>query len=155
MEIERKFLVSGDFMSFAKEKRYIKQGYLVNNDSIQVRVRIKGNHGYLTVKSNNKELSRYENEIVIPYDMAGIILDDCPTLIEKIRYIAEYKGHTFEIDEFLGDNKGLVIAEVELSSEDEEVELPPFLGEEVTGDERYYNSYILMHPFNKDFYAER
>ncbi len=147
-EIERKFLVKGDF---PKENGIrIVQGYLCSVPERTVRVRIKGDKGYLTVKGigNESGASRFEWEIEIPKKDAEDLLKICePGIIDKTRYRVKVGKHTFEIDEFYGDNEGLVIAEVELSDENEEFEKPEWLGEEVTGDVRYYNSMLMKNPY--------
>jgi len=147
-EIERKFLVKGDF---PKENGIrIVQGYLCSVPERTVRVRIKGDKGYLTVKGigNESGASRFEWEIEIPKKDAEDLLKICePGIIDKIRYRVKVGKHLFEIDEFHGDNEGLVLAEVELSDENEEFEKPEWLGEEVTGDVRYYNSMLMKNPY--------
>ena len=147
-EIERKFLVKGDF---PKENGVrIIQGYLSSVPERTVRVRVKGDKGYLTVKGigNASGASRFEWEIEIPKEDALNLLKICePGVIDKTRYHVKVGNHTFEIDEFYGDNEGLVIAEVELKDENEEFEKPEWLGEEVTGDVRYYNSMLMKNPY--------
>ncbi|BBB32656.1 adenylate cyclase [Thermotomaculum hydrothermale] len=147
-EIERKFLVKGNF---PKENGIrIIQGYLSSVPERTVRVRIKGDKGYLTVKGigNESGASRFEWEIEIPVEDAKQLLNICePGVIDKTRYRVKVGNHLFEIDEFYGDNEGLVIAEVELSDENEEFEKPEWLGEEVTGDVRYYNSMLMKNPY--------
>ncbi len=147
-EIERKFLVKGDF---PKENGVrIIQGYLSSVPERTVRVRVKGDKGYLTVKGigNASGASRFEWEIEIPKEDALNLLKICePGVIDKTRYHVKVGNHTFEIDEFYGDNEGLVIAEVELKDENEEFEKPEWLGEEVTGDVRYYNAMLMKNPY--------
>jgi CYTH domain-containing protein len=114
-------------------------------------VRIRDAHGYLTIKgpSTNGGLSRYEFEKEITLDEAEHLMSLCePGLIDKTRYLVKSGAHTFEVDEFYGENEGLVIAEVELGSEDEPYEKPDFIGEEVTGDKRYYNSHLRVNPYS-------
>ena len=150
LEIERKFLVKGEFRSLAKSSQRIIQGYLCSDAKRTVRVRIKGDTGFLTIKgrSNDGGLSRFEWEKEISREEAELLLPLCePGVIDKVRYLVEFEGHVFEVDEFLGDNQGLVLAELELSSHTEEYSRPDWLGEEVTGDRRYYNSYLSAHPF--------
>ena len=150
IEIERKFLVLNDSY---KEKSFghshIQQGYLCSNQGRTVRIRIRDNRAYITIKGPLPEpgLACYEFEKEITLKEGQQLMRLCePGIIDKERWLVDYKGHTFEVDEFFGDNKGLVTAEVELSSVDESVELPDFIGEEVTGDPRYYNSHLRKHP---------
>ncbi|MGY0217666.1 CYTH domain-containing protein [Endozoicomonadaceae bacterium StTr2] len=149
-EIERKFLVKRDFKSEAHSELRIVQGYLNSDPERTVRVRIKGDKGFLTVKgiSNATGTSRYEWEREISVDEAGELLLLCESgTIDKTRYLVTYGKHVFEVDEFYGDNDGLLIAEVELGSETEHFEKPEWLGEEVTGDNRYYNSALKKNPY--------
>ena len=151
IEIERKFLVASNaFKSDALRKNNIAQGYLSAHTERTVRVRIKGEKGYLTIKgkSNETGLSRFEWEKEISVEEAKQLLLLCEKgVIEKIRYEIQVGEHLFEVDEFLGENEGLVIAEVELQSESEIFEKPSWLGIEVTQDHRYYNSYLSQNPF--------
>ncbi|TVS13261.1 MAG: CYTH domain-containing protein [Wenzhouxiangella sp.] len=149
-EIERKFLVSGEFKPHASRKTRIIQGYLSSVPERTVRVRIKGDKGYLTIKGIGSEsgASRYEWEREIPVSEARELLAICePGVIDKTRYLVEFGGKTFEVDEFYGDNDGLTVAEIELESEDEAFEKPEWLGAEVTGDDRYYNSMLMKNPY--------
>lgn len=149
-EIERKFLVSGDFKSEAVKATRITQGYLSSVPERTVRVRIKGDKGYMTVKGigSDSGASRFEWEKEIPVEDVRELLKICePGVIDKTRYLVPAGKHTFEVDEFYGDNEGLVVAEVELGSEDEEFVRPDWLGEEVTGDPRYYNSMLMKKPY--------
>lgn len=149
-EIERKFLVSGDFKQSAKTALRITQGYLCSDPERTVRVRIKGEKGFITIKGrcSASGVSRYEWEKEIPVSEVLELLELCKEgVIDKTRYLIEVGGHVFEVDEFYGDNEGLVLAEVELSSEDEAFEKPEWLGEEVTGDIRYYNSMLMKKPY--------
>jgi CYTH domain-containing protein len=151
-EIERKFLVSGDYQTMATDHIRITQGYISSAHGRTVRVRIAGNKAFLTIKgaSNASGTSRFEWEKAIDVDDARQLMELCePGMIDKIRHIVPFGGHRFEVDEFLGENAGLVVAEVELSSEDEFFERPPFLAQEVTGDRRYYNSSLTKLPFTK------
>lgn len=151
-EIERKFLVGGDFKSHAHFHYVMKQGYLSLSGTSVVRVRINGEKGYITVKSKAGEngITRREWEYEIPLRDAEEMLLLCDEgVIEKTRYLVTVGRHTFEVDEFEGDNKGLLIAELELESEDEPYEKPDWLGGEVTGDVRYYNSYLSIHPYRE------
>jgi adenylate cyclase len=151
IEIERKFLVvTNAFKSDALRQNQIAQGYLSTHTERTVRVRIKGEKGYLTIKgeSNETGLSRFEWENEISVEEAKQLLLLCEKgVIEKIRYEIQVGEHLFEVDEFLGENEGLVIAEVELQSESEIFEKPSWLGIEVTQDHRYYNSYLSQNPF--------
>ena len=151
-EIERKFLVSGDFRSGAKGATRITQGYLCSVPERTVRVRIRGEKGYITVKGAGSAsgASRFEWEKEIPADEARELMRLCePGVIDKTRWLVPIGTHTFEVDEFHGENEGLILAEVELGSEDEPFELPSWLGDEVTGDPRYYNSALSRHPFRE------
>lgn len=151
LEIERKFLVLDDsYKHEAFSKSHIQQGYICSERGRTVRVRIKDEHAYLTIKgpSLNDGLSRYEFEQEIPLDDAHQLLQLCePGIIDKTRWLVRSGRHTFEVDEFYGDNEGLVVAEVELSHENEPYEKPHFIGIEVTGDRRYYNSQLRSHPY--------
>ena len=151
IEIERKFLVNSDaFKNDALRKNHIAQGYLNSTPERTVRVRIKGDTGYLTIKgkSNETGLSRFEWEKEIPLAEAKTLLLLCEKgIIEKKRYEVPVGKHLFEVDEFFGENEGLLLAEVELQSESEFFEKPHWLGDEVTQDQRYYNSYLSQHPF--------
>ncbi len=151
-EIERKYLVNGDFKSKAFKKVRITQGYLCSLPERTVRVRVAGNKGRLTIKgeSDDSGASRFEWERELPLKEAQELLEICePGIIEKNRFYVSYGRHTFEVDEFLGDNEGLVIAEIELESVDESFEKPVWLGKEVTGEMRYYNSSLIKNPVKK------
>ena len=150
-EIERKFLVTGDFKSQAYSSSRIRQGYISTVGKATVRVRIRDDKGYLTIKgrSNEAGISRYEFETEVPLQDAEDLMRLCePGVIDKTRYLVRSGRHVFEVDEFYGDNEGLVMAEVELGSADEEFEKPDFIGMEVTGDKRFYNSHLLVNPFS-------
>ncbi len=151
IEIERKFLVrSNEFKNQASKKFRIIQGFLNTHPERTVRVRIRGDQAFLTIKgkSSKNGLTRFEWEKEIPVAEAEELMKLCePGLIEKTRYLVEIKEHTFEIDEFFGDNKGLIVTEIELHSENDTFEKPEWLGEEVTGDVRYYNSQLIKNPF--------
>jgi CYTH domain-containing protein len=153
VEIERKFLVKdGRYKELAFASSRIRQGYICSGHGRTVRVRIRDARGYLTIKgpSTNGGLSRYEFEKEITLDDAEHLMQLCePGLIDKTRYLVKSGKHTFEVDEFYGENEGLVIAEVELDYEDEPYEKPDFIGEEVTGNKRYYNSYLRLNPFTR------
>lgn len=150
LEIERKFLVNGDYKSFSSSHSRIVQGYICSERGRTVRVRLRDDCGYLTIKgpSHNGGLSRYEFEKKITQDEALSLLHLCePGIIDKIRWLVPWGNHIYEVDEFFGDNEGLVVAEVELRSEDEAYERPPFLDREVTGDRKYYNSSLRKRPY--------
>jgi len=151
VEIERKFLVaSSAFKHKSIKQTKIIQGFLNTDKARTVRVRLKNNKGFLTIKgkSTNDGLSRFEWEIEIKKTDAEALLKLCKLIpIEKIRYEVEVKNHIFEVDEFLNENEGLVIAEIELSTEDEVFEKPNWLGKEVTGQIKYYNSQLSKQPF--------
>lgn len=153
IEIERKFLVNSDaFLKLFKAQNRIIQGYLSSVPERTVRVRIKGQKGYLTIKGKSNEggLSRMEWEKEIEVKEAEQLLKICESgVIDKIRYDIEIDKHTFEVDVFEGENKGLTIAEIELQSENESFEKPEWLGKEVTGDQRYYNAFLSKNPFLK------
>ena len=151
-EIERKFLVKGTFKQEAVRVTKIIQGYLSSVPERTVRVRIRGERGFITVKGSVSEsgTSRYEWEKEIDASDAEELLKLCePGIIDKIRYEIPKGRHTFEVDEFHGENEGLIIAEIELLSEKEEFERPPWLGKEVTGDSGYYNSMLTKNPFTR------
>jgi adenylate cyclase len=150
-EIERKFLVKGDFKAEVGSSQRITQGYLSSIPERTVRVRIKGDQGFITIKGigSASGASRYEWEKEIPVQEVNELLELCePGVIDKTRYLVKSGAHTFEVDEFYGDNEGLIVAEVELSNEDEQFDRPGWLAEEVTGDVRYYNSMLMKKPFN-------
>jgi CYTH domain-containing protein len=151
IEIERKFLVkSAAFLALAASKYIITQGYISSNPSRTVRIRTKGEKGFITIKgmSSASGMSRFEWEKEITVAEATDLLQLCEKgTIEKIRYEVVYENHTFEIDVFEGENAGLIIAEIELHAEDETFEKPEWLGLEVTNDERYYNAYLSQHPY--------
>jgi len=150
-EIERKFLVkSADYKNAAKKQQRITQGYLSSVPERTVRVRVKGEKGFITIKGigSASGASRYEWEKEIPVSEVNELLKICePGVIDKTRFEVVIGTHTFEIDEFYGENEGLTLAEIELKSEDESFEKPAWLGEEVTGDARYYNSMLMKNPY--------
>jgi CYTH domain-containing protein len=151
-EIERKFLVSGDYKSLSTEHIRITQGYISSARGRTVRIRIAGERAFITIKgaSNASGTSRFEWEKQIDINDARELMKLCePGMIDKVRHIVPFGNHRFEVDEFLGENAGLVVAEVELSSEDEEFARPLFLDKEVTGDRRYYNSCLTKLPYTK------
>jgi CYTH domain-containing protein len=151
IEIERKFLVQSDaFKPLATTKHQIAQGYLNSHPERTVRVRIMGEIGFLTIKGKGNEsgTTRLEWETEISLMDARPLLAICESgVIDKIRHEIPVGNHVFEVDEFFGENEGLVIAEIELSSENEPFEKPAWLGKEVTGDYRYYNAYLSKNPF--------
>jgi adenylate cyclase len=150
-EIERKFLIAGDFRSKAERATHIVQGYLSSASERIVRVRVSGKNGFITVKgmADQSGIERFEWEKKIPVKEAEELLNLCePGVIEKTRYRIKSGKHIFEVDEFHGDNEGLIVAEIELSSADEFFERPAWLGKEVTGDQRYYNSYLSRNPYS-------
>lgn len=151
IEIERKFLVnSTDYRQMAASKSRIRQGYICRESGRTVRIRIRDGRGFLTIKGpSTNGMARFEFEKEISLSDAEQLFELCqPGVIDKTRYLVNMPdGHVFEVDEFYGENDGLVIAEVELSSEDEPFEIPPFIDREVTGDRRYYNSHLTANPF--------
>ena len=158
VEIERKFLVeSSEYRKKAISKERILQGFLNTDPERTVRIRIKGDLGFLTVKgkSNLSGTTRFEWEKEIMVPEAEQLLSLCePIILEKIRYNIPFAGHLFEVDEFHGANEGLVIAEVELKSESEIFKKPDWLGKEVTGDIRYYNSQLSKNPWSKESFSD-
>ena len=158
VEIERKFLVRGDFMPGVVSATRVTQGYICSAPGRTVRVRVRGGKGYLTIKgaSDEKGMSRYEFEREIPLADAERLVELCePGLIDKTRYLVPHGGHTWEVDVFHGANEGLILAEIELSRKDEPFDRPAWLGEEVTGDRRYYNSMLTKRPFSEWSLTER
>nr|WP_299071961.1 CYTH domain-containing protein [uncultured Allomuricauda sp.] len=153
LEIERKFLVkSNAYKDEAKSQTRIVQGFLNTHSERTVRVRIKGEQGFLTVKgmSNESGTTRFEWETEIPVAEATNLIDLCePIILEKIRYEVLVGKHSYEVDEFLGENKGLIVAEIELDHEDEVFKKPDWLGKEVTGEVKYYNSQLSNKPYNQ------
>ena len=150
MEIERKFLVTGEYKSLASKSYRIAQGYLSSSPGRTVRIRTKGDKGYITIKgkSNESGLSRYEWEKEIPVHEAQELLALCePGIINKTRYEVVFENQTYEVDEFYDKNEGLTIAELELESETTSFSKPAWLGDEVTGDKRYYNAQLSIKPF--------
>ena len=151
-EIERKFLVKVPFKELASSSSRIMQGYISSMKGRTVRVRIRDEKGYLTIKgpSDQGGLVRYEFEKEISLQDARDLMKICePGIIDKTRYLVPYEGHIFEVDEFYGENEGLILAEVELKAPDESFERPAFLGREVTGDRRFYNSCMRVHPYSQ------
>lgn len=152
LEIERKFLVAGEYKALATSHSRIVQGYISSQRGRTVRVRLRDGCGFLTIKgpSSADGLARYEFEKEITQDEALSLLRLCePGIIDKERWLVPVGRHVFEVDEFFGANAGLVVAEVELAAEDEAFARPPFLGREVTGDRRFYNSCLRAHPYSE------
>lgn len=151
IEIERKFLVvSNQYQEEATKKIYLVQGFLSTHPNRTVRVRLNGEEGVLTIKgpSSLDGTTRFEWETVLAKEEAKALLDLCePGIIEKTRYEVPIREHIFEIDVFHGENEGLILAEIELPSKETPFEKPIWLGKEVTGDVRYYNSQLSKHPF--------
>lgn len=150
-EIERKFLVKDDRWRALGEGTIYRQGYLVAEAGRTVRIRVAGTQGYLTIKGPSAGLARAEFEYAIPVDDALEMLRTLcpPPLIEKTRYKVPWEGLTWEIDEFEGNNRGLVLAEVELADSHQSIVLPDWIGEEVSSDPRYYNSNLAIHPYTQ------
>ena len=150
-EIERKFLVKGDYKGLVTKETRITQGYLSSVPERTVRVRIKGDKGFLTIKGigSKSGASRFEWEKEISVEEASTLLEICePGVIDKSRFIVPEKtGLEFEVDEFYGENEGLTVAEIELPSEDFPFEKPEWLGKEVTGDVRFYNAMLMKNPY--------
>lgn len=149
-EIERKFLVSAPWKDRSTSHSHITQGYICSAPGRTVRVRRRDDKAYLTIKgpSDDNGLSRYEFEKEITLSEAEALFALCePGMIDKVRWLVPCGSHVCEVDEFLGENKGLVVAEIELSSEGEAYERPDFLGEEITGRKRYYNAQLSRHPY--------
>ena len=151
LEIERKFLVTDEsYKAIAFHSDRLAQGYLCRECGNSARVRVRGEKGYITIKgpSTDDGLSRYEWEKEIPASEAWELMKLCHGgIIDKTRYLVKSGRHTFEVDEFHGDNEGLVVAEVELEELDEKFECPQFIGKEVTGEKRYYNSHLTRMPY--------
>ena len=152
-EIERKFLVvSDEFKSLASKQTRITQGYLSSVPERTVRVRTKGEKGFITIKGigNASGASRYEWEKEIPAAEVQELLKICELgVIDKTRYEVKVGIHTYEVDEFYGENQGLTVAEIELSFEEDDFQKPSWLGEEVTGDVKFYNSMLMKNPYTK------
>jgi CYTH domain-containing protein len=147
-EIERRFLLKNEHWRALAEGEWLKQGYLSVEAERTVRVRVKGEQAWLTLKGYISDISRHEFEYPIPLaDAETIMRTMCPMAVEKKRYRIPLDGHVWEVDEFFGQNAGLVLAEIELGSEAESYVRPEWLGEEVTQDARYTNSYLSQHPW--------
>ena len=150
-EIERKYLtIDESWREEVSRSMRIAQGYLCSR-RVTARVRVCDNRGILTFKSKSRDggLSRFEWERTIPLGVAERLLGRCSGVVDKVRHIVEYEGHTFEVDEFRGENEGLVVAEVELSDCNEKVALPPWIGDEVTSIRCFYNSFLVKMPFKR------
>ncbi|MDF1824454.1 MAG: CYTH domain-containing protein [Verrucomicrobiales bacterium] len=149
IEIERKFLVEGDFLPHVTSSKRIVQGYLSSHPERSVRVRVSDDDAFLTVKGRGNEsgISRFEWEHAIPLAEAEALLDLCePGIIEKVRHLVPCGQHLYEVDVFEGNNAGLILAEIELSHEEESFPRPDWLGNEVTGDPHYYNTMLAKAP---------
>ncbi len=151
IEIERKFLIDTNKLTPLQNGYTIKQGYIQTADHTTVRIRIRDKEAFLTIKGKSIGASRLEFEYPIPLQDANDILDKlCQiSVIDKTRYLVEYEEHVWEVDIFEGVNKGLVVAEVELSSEEEALTLPSWITKEVTDDIRYFNSNLIKNPYSK------
>ena len=151
VEIERKLLLNGDAWRQLGQPVLLRQGYLCSDPERTVRVRIEGDQGRLTIKSKGTGVSRGEWEYPIPLLEAQELLDTlCERpLVEKYRRRIAHAGFTWEVDEFLGENAGLVVAEIELASEEQPFDKPDWIGAEVSGDARYYNANLIRHPFSQ------
>jgi len=151
IEIERKFLLkSSKWRKKVKQEIVIKQGYLNSNKKRTVRVRIAGEVGFITIKGKTNQATRKEFEYEIPLKDAKELIKLCKKpIVEKTRFIVKHKGKIWEIDEFSGANKGLIIAEIELENEAEKIKIPKWIGEEVTLDSKYYNSNLIANPFSR------
>lgn len=151
VEIERKFLVKDDsWQASLESSQHIMQGYLAANASATVRVRVKGDRAFVTIKGATRGISRSEYEYPIPVADAESMLRELAVspVIDKVRHLVRCGRHLWELDVFSGANQGLVMAELELSAEDETFEMPPWAGEEVTSDPRFYNVNLARHPFS-------
>jgi adenylate cyclase len=152
IEIERKFLVDHEkWNKLSKpEGTHFRQGYLLNKDNKTIRIRTTDKQGFITFKGATEGISRKEFEYKIPTEDGTELLDIfAKSEIEKIRFRIEFEGKLWEVDQFLGDNEGLIMAEIELQSETETFKQPDWIAKEVTDDERYYNSYLSIHPFKR------
>jgi adenylate cyclase len=149
IEIERKFLVKGEAWKQQGRSELLRQGYLSSHPERTVRVRIEGDKAVMTIKSKSVGASRGEWEYPLPMADAVEFLDQLceQPIIEKVRHRIDFGGFTWEVDEFLGVNAGLVVAEIELPSEDQQFDQPEWVGEEVTQDKRYFNSNLVKHPY--------
>ena len=150
-EIERKFLVKSEEWRTLGTGTIYRQGYIATKKGTTVRVRLAGNQGYITIKGTSKGISRAEYEYPIPTEDAQEMLDNLcePPLIEKTRYKIEIAGLIWEVDEFSGKNQGLIVAEVELTDANQTIEMPDWIGQEVSDDTRYYNANLAQHPYSE------
>jgi adenylate cyclase len=152
IEIERKFLVKKDIWAqvVKEEKSHFRQGYILSDSQKTVRVRLTDTEAFLTIKGQTIGAARPEFEYSIPMEDARHMLDNlCITELSKIRYFIPHDGHTWEVDEFLGQNEGLIVAEIELSAEDEQFSLPDWVDKDVTAEKKYTNSNLAVKPFTK------
>lgn len=150
IEIERKFLVKdSSWKTTETEGLVCRQGYLCTGEGTSVRVRIMGHYAYLTIKGPTNGISRSEFEYDISLSDAEAMLAMCGNLVEKVRYFVGHGGRQWELDVFSGANEGLVMAEIELESEDQPFDMPDWAGEEVSGDVRYYNGYLARNPYTQ------
>ncbi|SDP79829.1 CYTH domain-containing protein [Mucilaginibacter sp. OK268] len=151
IEIERKFLVDHEQWRILNkpEGKHYRQGYILSDDIKTIRVRVTDEHGYITIKGKTKGISRLEYEYTIPVNEGVELLNNfAVSELEKIRYCISYEGKVWEVDDFLGENQGLLVAEIELEDEAETFKLPQWITVEVTGDKKYYNSALSIEPFN-------
>lgn len=151
IEIERKFLVDHEQWRLLNkpEGKHYRQGYILSDDIKTIRVRVTDEHGYITIKGKTKGISRLEYEYTIPVNEGVELLNNfAVSELEKIRYCISYEGKVWEVDDFLGENQGLLVAEIELEDEAETFKLPQWITVEVTGDKKYYNSALSIEPFN-------
>jgi adenylate cyclase len=152
IEIERKYLVDIGIWNKSEkgDKHFYRQGYILTDPEKTIRVRVTDEHGFLTIKGKSIGASRPEYEYIIPKQDAIELLDQfCSSDVSKFRYIVHFDGKVWEVDEFLDANEGLIVAEIELQSEEESYNKPEWIGEEVTGIEKYYNSSLSRHPFKE------
>ncbi len=149
LEIERKYLIKADLLDLPQDGKKLTQGYIWSDPDKSLRIRIAGDKAFLTIKAGNNPLSRSEFEYEIPMKDALELLDLCDSKIEKTRYLIPQNNLFWEIDVFEGDNNGLIVAEIELSSENEQLELPQWIDSEVTNESKYLNVELIKHPFSK------
>ena len=148
IEIERKFLVKDSSYKIDATSCHYRQGYLCPGTGVTARIRIAGEKAFLTIKGRHAGISKIEFEYPIPVKDAEVMLSTmCQNIISKQRYRTEYNGFTWEIDEFFGDNEGLILAEIELESVEQKFSCPPWLGNEVSDDGRYYNASLSLYPY--------
>ncbi len=150
VEIERKFLVNLAEWQIVEKPQgsSYRQGYILKEPQKTIRIRVTDQQSFMTIKGQSTSFSRSEYEYVIPTkDAEELLANFCKEVIVKTRYCIDYAGKTWEVDVFAGDNDGLIVAEIELDSEDEQFELPAWVAQEVTGDNRYYNSNLSVHPY--------